>query len=1287
MKFKILCVFATALAASLALPAFAQNDAPDTGTAVTSWDKEAFDLVAKYGAEKDYIIKLRLLYEISLLQNKITFKEKLIDAYSSFASEKDAPMWLKEAALLLKQRLLNSSGRTDERLKTLAQLGYANVGYIVGPFENQNNSGFDNEFAPEKGFDPEAAMEGVYREVFWRKLPDQAAKVGWLAFDDLLYPADQTVVYYAIGLKTDKPATARMALNFSQSARVYINGALAFEFAGKTEAKFTDVVYLSVELKPGVNPILIKLGCDNGTAGMSLRFTELNSVEPPKGVEFVSDAALLKEAFAKTPVSPDNVSSAKKLAGPVEDAEKAFEKLSEEMKKELGEDEPVKKTDEEKNSPNKTMKEKGKIKEKKKKTDLEIAKIKEKYEKMTSQANLTRAIIYYLAGLYDANERKVEEFIDAAIYAVQSPTVEMYLWRHLTSPDPKTRIEALEAAYAKEPNNPKTALPLSRALFSEGFQLKSIKILKDALAKNPDDLDLALEYYERLSSFGDPLMELASLKQLQLKYEGNPYLMEELLKAYEKAGHETLAFDMRNKLAKIEIGSGNLWAIFDAYIDRRDVDKALAELDAIEKFDPLFSQIYTKRADILGGMGKIVEAKAAYETALKIRPDDPRIMEQYAALLSLNGDPEGAMEIWKRLAKVNPQDPEIKERVAKFAANTDYAQGFMFDAEKLAAESKASGDPNVNSQILVDQYVIKIAKSGLGSERRQLIVRILTEEGKKRWQYVFTTFQGSRQEVKAKVTRILRPGEGEISPLPTRSMPYGSSEKMVYDVWYFAVTLNQLKVGDVFEVQLETNDLSADNLFSGYFGDLQLPYRDAPVDLYKYTLIAPSGKTIYYNKPKFCPEPLKKEKDGDVYYTWEGKNLARIIPEPLMSGPTETNDPLIISTLKDKDAFHEWFKKLSKDQFTVGPRIKKKTAELIAGAVEPMDKLKKIFRFVADDIKYIALELGVHSYKPYQANDVFERGYGDCKDKATLLVAMLKEAGIAGEMVILRTRDMGNVDPTPPSIALFNHAIAYVPQFGLYLDATVEHDSAEFLPWVDQGATAFIMKESTAELVSIPYKPPKSDYIKLGGEIKLEADGRTLYSEKSEYYGVYAYNWRYELQDKSQRQKTLERILNSYSPGIKLIKFDVQGVEEPEKPVFISYEAELTNYSKQSGDKTLLPLDLSTPKNVSTYASLSQRGSPITLRLLACETGTRSFTVTKGKSFFSIPKPYEIKTKFGAYKLTCAQLTDKPETVECDYEKCIAKTKIEVGEYQEFRDYMQSIDSAENQSLEVIDVK
>jgi len=133
-----------------------------------------------------------------------------------------------------------------------------------------------------------------------------------------------------------------------------------------------------------------------------------------------------------------------------------------------------------------------------------------------------------------------------------------------------------------------------------------------------------------------------------------------------------------------------------------------------------------------------------------------------------------------------------------------------------------------------------------------------------------------------------------------------------------------------------------------------------------------------------------------------------------------------------------WYGGLQKEPLALTPAIRAKSAELTKGLKTEEEKIRAIYSFVSLKYHYIGLDFGIGRYHPHAADDVLDNGYGDCKDKHTLLAALLKAAGIEAWPALIHTQR--KLDAEVPSPAQFNHVITVVPsgpQF-IWLDTTPE---------------------------------------------------------------------------------------------------------------------------------------------------------------------------------------------------------------------------------------------------------
>ncbi len=136
------------------------------------------------------------------------------------------------------------------------------------------------------------------------------------------------------------------------------------------------------------------------------------------------------------------------------------------------------------------------------------------------------------------------------------------------------------------------------------------------------------------------------------------------------------------------------------------------------------------------------------------------------------------------------------------------------------------------------------------------------------------------------------------------------------------------------------------------------------------------------------------------------------------------------------------------------------------------DVARQLVAALHKSVRYTGVEFGESSLVPQYPGETLKRKYGDCKDKATLLVAMLRAAGLPANLALLSTGPGQDINPELPGMGLFDHAIVYVPAAGvepeLWIDATAQYSRIGVLPLMDYGRLALVVDEKTTALKKIP---------------------------------------------------------------------------------------------------------------------------------------------------------------------------------------------------------------------------
>ena len=180
-----------------------------------------------------------------------------------------------------------------------------------------------------------------------------------------------------------------------------------------------------------------------------------------------------------------------------------------------------------------------------------------------------------------------------------------------------------------------------------------------------------------------------------------------------------------------------------------------------------------------------------------------------------------------------------------------------------------------------------------------------------------------------------------------------------------------------------------------------------------------------------------------------------------------------LTTFESWQQLGDWYAGLEKDRRQPNDAIKAKAAELVQGKTTDMDKVKALYDFVSRDFRYVSLSFGLGRYQPHAASEVLANGYGDCKDKNTLLAALLAAQGFESTSVLIGSQH--KLDPDIPSPSQFDHVITRVPVDGqeIWLDSTNGVAPFRMLAFPLRDKQALAMPPGgTPELVRTPANLP-----------------------------------------------------------------------------------------------------------------------------------------------------------------------------------------------------------------------
>ncbi len=375
-----------------------------------------------------------------------------------------------------------------------------------------------------------------------------------------------------------------------------------------------------------------------------------------------------------------------------------------------------------------------------------------------------------------------------------------------------------------------------------------------------------------------------------------------------------------------------------------------------------------------------------------------------------------------------------------FALSFSFAQAQ--NTAPPAAQSVAKpAAPDVSKEAVVfDQMLtrIRVEADGTGTRVTTTRIRVMADAGVKQLAVLAFPYTSWNQQMEIGYVRVRKP-DGTVVTTPdynTQDLPAEVTREapMYSDVRVKHVTVRGLAVGDALEYESTLRTTKAE-VPGQFWVDYEFQKNLITLDE-QLELDVPVAKA--FTVASSDVQPKVSEANGRKIYRWASSNLARPDPDAPPKSTKHLKPAVQVTTFTSWEQIGAWYDELQKDAVTVTPAIQARADALTKGLTTDEDKLRAIFNEVALHVHYVGLDFGIGRYQPHAADDVLANAYGDCKDKHTLVAALLKAEGIEAWPVLIGSGR--ELDPATPSPAQFDHVITLVPLKGklLWMDATEE---------------------------------------------------------------------------------------------------------------------------------------------------------------------------------------------------------------------------------------------------------
>lgn len=323
------------------------------------------------------------------------------------------------------------------------------------------------------------------------------------------------------------------------------------------------------------------------------------------------------------------------------------------------------------------------------------------------------------------------------------------------------------------------------------------------------------------------------------------------------------------------------------------------------------------------------------------------------------------------------------------------------------------------------------------------------------------------------------------------------------------------------------------NIFSSYF------YLNDVESTGRINVTLLSQNKLKYKSFNTSVTPVISKAGNLHKYTWTANNTKKLDYEENTPIWKLIYESVFVSEFDSWKDVINWGVDVFKTNEPIDPELQAKIDEINSSYESNGEKIKTTLDFVQNDIRYLGLESGIGSYKPYSPNQVFKQRFGDCKDKSLLMTVMLNKMNIEAYPMLVNTSLKHSIKDLLPSPKFFDHCVVKVVDGSAHwYDPTItnqggEYDSTHFPDY----ALGLVLKKDNDAFDEI--KPYSENKIEIFEEytIKEIGKGATL-KVVSTYYESEADNMRHYFKNNSINsiEKEYEKFYSNYYYNVSSVK-------------------------------------------------------------------------------------------------------------------------------------------------------
>lgn len=889
------------------------------------------------------------------------------------------------------------------------------------------------------------------------------------------------------------------------------------------------------------------------------------------------------------------------------------------------------------------------------------------------------AYIFYICNLnsFHSNEAK-SLFLNAE--GLKPLTSVLYFYIGMIERDSEHKEHYFYKSLKEEKKNVETLYQIAQIKLSKRFVYEAYPLIEsiERIGRNSvQHLFLKAVAFMSMGWFDEALRVSERLKNSKCPSAG--YMVEGRI--FRKQKKYKMAFNVYKRLYESE--KRNWTYILNAVSCATKAGNYDAALRILHEASLLFPNSVKGRlmhSDLIDRIHGVEASMPYLSSAKKISPFNKQVLLRIGIAYHKIGRGELAQYYLKMASSYDPKNFSLRRYLKIIRGEYSEIEDFLFNRNVLVLLKKAEKYKSEPAITLLDEMAIRVFPDGSTEKRVHQIFKINDKSVIKDFSYQQIIIDPAYDKVEELSCIVINDGSRvEVTSVYNRSLSDPES-RLYYDLQSKIISVPSLRKGSIIDLRYVVKRRRSE-AFKKYFGEKYIAGGEFRTLVSNIILSFPDNKGIQYYLNGIEKKDFRviKKKKRKIYHI-RIENLPPFKKETSMPHFSEILPAVYFTSHRDWGELHRWYLSLLRDRIKVSPEMKDVLHRIIDRDDSVLEKVKKVYNHVNEQIRYVGFEFGIGGIQPRSSELTYHTRMGDCKDISLVLVAMLREIGIDARLALIRTRDRGTANLTVPYLGEFNHAICYVGSgLRLFLDGTSKSSGIRELPADDLDVTVLVLNEKGYSFMNTQSSYYHSNHERVTTDVVVNEKGDAELYRRLYKTGNLASGMRSGMKDREKKLKSISAYWNEYYTGSSIKELKIYKIDN-DAPVKYEYRISIPSFLNVGKEENIFSSFLMPSNYYRNYAILKKRKNPLMLSSKWTSHIIIRYRLPDNCEIVRIPENADFKHReFDAvfrYKRSL-----KGNVIEVESILRFKGYRVAVGEYDLFRKFARFIHRKESEKI------